>query len=219
MPVRAAVERALAGALSEMSAGQADDLASEGRHDVTLDACERILLGKSGAQAAFFARAGAIVAGAPADVCEAYARFGRCLGAAGQLASDCGDLFSDDGEVSGDLAAGKRTLPVVYALAVLPPDERNTVLGHLDAARADRARVDAARQMMLDVGALQYGALRVEVYRLQALATLHTARPLGHVAPTLHRLAAATSLLRPAATLGDATEDTLQPANRDAPSS
>jgi len=218
VPVRAVVERALAGALIEMSAGQADDLASEGRDDVTLDACEGILLGKSGAQAAFFARAGAIVAGASVDVYEAYARFGRSLGAAGQLASDCGDLFSDDGEVSRDLAAGKRTLPIVYALAVLPPDGRETLLGHLDAAPADPNRAGAARQMMLDAGALQYGALRVEVYRARALAALDTAKPLGHVAPTLQRLAAATSLLRPGATLPDATEDTPRPANRDGPS-
>src|SRR5262249_32896946 len=85
---RPTVHDALTDGLLAMSAGQSADVAFEGREDVTLDVCDAMVLAKSGAEWALFARVGALLAGAPATVCDTYTTFGRELGATGQLMSD-----------------------------------------------------------------------------------------------------------------------------------
>jgi geranylgeranyl pyrophosphate synthase len=192
---RLALVDALIDAQLKMSAGQSADLSFEGRTDVTLADCEAIVLGKSGAQWAFFTRAGATLAGATPEVCEAYAVFGRELGATSQIHSDCADLAGADGE-SHDLATGKRTLPVVYALATLPDVARAELLGHLAAAPHDPVRRLAACRLLGEAGAFHYGALAAEVHRQRALAALGEARPAGPAAHALYEFAETSAFMR-----------------------
>ena len=183
---RLAAQDALVDALLAMSAGQSADLAFEGRADVTLDACEAMVLAKSGAEWGLFALLGAILAGAPATVGDAYATFGRELGATSQLLSDCADLAA--GGEGRDLPTGKRTLPVVYALSTLPDEPRGELLGHLAAAPHDPARLRIAHDALLAAGALHFGALAAEVHRQRALAELRAATPIGPAAQSLYDL-------------------------------
>ncbi|HEV2127129.1 MAG TPA: polyprenyl synthetase family protein, partial [Thermomicrobiales bacterium] len=150
---RLAAQRILIDTLITMAAGEVADVAFEGRDDVSLDACEAMVLAKSGAECSLFAQVGAIVAGAPSDVCDAYATFGRELGAAIQLVSDCADLAT--GDEGRDLVSGKRTLPIVHALTVLPDAKRAELRDHL-AASDDDERRRAARQMLLDAGSFHF---------------------------------------------------------------
>jgi geranylgeranyl diphosphate synthase type I len=192
---RLAIHDALTDALLTMSAGQAADVAFEGRDDVTLDACEAMVVAKSGAEWALLARAGALLAGAPEAVCDAYTTFGRELGAAGQLISDCADL--GDGAAGRDLAAGKRTLPIVYALATLPERTRRELLGHLAAAPESETSKEAARQLLRQAGAFHYGALAAEVHRQRALAALRSTAPTGPTADLLYALVEGFAIGRP----------------------
>lgn len=182
--VRLALRDALALALLAMLAGQSDDIAFEGRDDVTLSASEAMLMGKSGAELAFLSRAGALLAGAPPDVCNAYATFGLHWGTMIQILSDCADLASD-GEESRDLATGKRTLPILYTLATLSDPVRTEFLAHLRAAPADAARAREARRMLGESGAFHYGALAAESHRQCARAALAVANPVGPAGKTL----------------------------------
>jgi geranylgeranyl diphosphate synthase type I len=186
--VRLALHDWLAQALLAMLAGQSDDIAFEGRDDVSLSASEAMLMDKSGAELAFFARAGALLAGAPADVCDAYADFGRHWGTMIQVLSDCADLARDGAE-SRDLATGKRTLPVLYTIATLSGPARTEFLSHLDAAPVDPLRAQAARRTLSDTGAFHYGALAAEAHRYRALTALRAANPVGAAASTLFNLA------------------------------
>jgi geranylgeranyl diphosphate synthase type I len=181
---RLAVQDALIDALLAMSAGQAADVAFEGRADVSLAACEAMVLAKSGAEWALFARVGALLAGAPAAVCDDFATFGRELGATSQVISDGVDLAAADG--GRDLAAGKRTLPVVHALAALSDPARGEVLGHLAAAPHDPARKTAAREALLAAGALHFAALVAEAHRQRALTALRQAAPVGPASQRLY---------------------------------
>ncbi len=175
---RLALTDALTAAQLAMSDGQTRDIAFEERPDITVADAEAMVLGKTGALWDFYARAGAILAGASRDVCEAYATFGRELGANGQILSDCADLIGD-GPASRDLATGKRTVPIVYALTTLPESDRAQLLAHLDAAPHDPTRYPEIRRLLGESGAVHYGALAAEVHRRRALAALDDACPTG----------------------------------------
>jgi geranylgeranyl diphosphate synthase type I len=192
---RQALQDALVDGLLAMSAGQTADLAFEGRADVTIADCQVMLLGKSGAEWAFFARASALLAGAPPEVCESYATFGRELAATSQILSDCADL-AGGGTTSRDLAAGKRTLPIVYAVSTLPDAARAELLDHLTAAPNDPARHPAARHLLGAAGAFHYGALAAEVHRRRALTALREAHPMGPAGQALHDFAEVSAIAR-----------------------
>ena len=80
-----------------------------------------VLADKTGVLIATAARYGAMFAGCPQDVVAMATEYGERLGIAFQLADDLIDIGSE-GEESGktpgtDLREGKRTLPVLHALA------------------------------------------------------------------------------------------------------
>jgi geranylgeranyl diphosphate synthase type I len=191
---RLALTDALIDAQLAMSDGQSRDLAFEARSDVTVTDCETMVLGKTGAGWAFFARAGAILAGAAPEVCEDYATFGRELGANGQILSDCADLADD--LPSRDLAAGKRTLPIAYALATLPSAARAELLDHLVAAPKEPARHPTVRRLLGEAGAFHYGALAAEVHRRRALAALDNVHPTGPAGQALYDFAEISAIAR-----------------------
>jgi octaprenyl-diphosphate synthase len=184
---RLLLHEALAEALAAMSAGQTSDLSMVSREDVSLDAAEQVAVAKTGEELAFFSRAGALLAECPPDVCDAYAMLGRHLGASRQIASDCIDLFAGRDAYSHDLASGKRTLPIVYALATLPARQRATLLGHLQAAPSDDDRAETARGILRTSGAIEFGALAAEIQRRRALAALRVADPCGPGAEALEQ--------------------------------
>ena len=86
-----------------------------------------IVAGKTGALTECCTRLGAHYAGAAAGVADRLADYGGALGAAFQIADDVLDLTGDPlvaGKTLGtDLDQGKQTLPLIRALAALPPAE------------------------------------------------------------------------------------------------
>ncbi|MEO7070385.1 MAG: polyprenyl synthetase family protein [Nostocoides sp.] len=82
-----------------------------------------VLADKTGVLIATAARYGAMFGGSGADVVDIMREYGERLGMAFQLADDLLDIASDaSGKTPGtDLREGKRTLPVLYALASRDP--------------------------------------------------------------------------------------------------
>lgn len=88
-----------------------------------------VLADKTGVLIATAARYGAMFGGCPPEVVETMRVYGEHLGMAFQLADDLIDIASDaeeTGKTPGtDLREGKRTLPVIHALASTDPaDDR-----------------------------------------------------------------------------------------------
>jgi heptaprenyl diphosphate synthase len=131
-----------------------------------------IVAATSGQEMAICASLAAQLAGASAEQIERCAALGLALGAAGQLASDCRDVFSTPH--SKDLAAGTRTLPIVLGLNRLEGRARADFLALLDRARHDEAACDEVRAQLRDAGVVRGCALTVEVYRQRALRLLDT---------------------------------------------
>ena len=94
----------------------------------------------------------AVLAGAPAATREGLARYGTHLGTAFQIADDVLDYRGDAGElgknVGDDLAEGKTTLPLIYAMRDGDASQRELVegairSGGLDALPAVLAAIEA----------------------------------------------------------------------------
>src|SRR5215213_1282661 len=109
-----------AGTPAGMVAGQAHDLSAEARTDVGGEELELIHRRKTGALIAAAARAGALVAGAPAAEAEAVTAYAHDLGLLFQITDDLLDVTasaSDLGKTPGkDAHAGKATYPALYGL-------------------------------------------------------------------------------------------------------
>lgn len=110
----------LASCVIALCDGQAADCAFEARPDVTLRECLRMAEAKTGALLGCACAFGALYAGADAKTADAMDAFGRRIGLAFQFVDDLIGIWGDP-EVTGkpvgaDLAARKKSLPVVAAL-------------------------------------------------------------------------------------------------------
>lgn len=145
----------LAVATRRMAAGQAADMAFETAEEVTMADSLAMVADKTGALIECAATIGARASGAETDLIEALADYGRHLGVAFQLVDDLLGLWgvsAATGKPAGaDIAARKKSLPVVAALAAGGPHavrlaEIYRTPGELPAADIDAAlaAIDAA---------------------------------------------------------------------------
>ena len=165
--VLAAMQRTLARGLLRMSAGQQQDLASVGAVQVRSSDVETAVVAKSGEETAVFARLGAQLAQAPDDLTATCEELGRCIGAGGQLASDCYELFTDP--AARDFAHGARTLPIALHLERLEGEQQAAFLALLEQARQNETARGAVRSHLRTGGQLRHCAFIVETYRQRAL--------------------------------------------------
>ncbi|MHC3463449.1 family 2 encapsulin nanocompartment cargo protein polyprenyl transferase [Streptomyces flavovirens] len=121
-PASARASARLAACVIELCAGQQADCALEEREplDVTLDECLTMATAKTGALLGCACALGALYAGAGEPAVEAMDGFGREAGLAFQLIDDLIGIWGDTARtgkpVGADLAAHKKSLPVVAAL-------------------------------------------------------------------------------------------------------
>ncbi|MFG2695132.1 family 2 encapsulin nanocompartment cargo protein polyprenyl transferase [Kitasatospora sp. NPDC048407] len=124
-PAAAAAVRRLADCVVELCAGQQADCSFEQRSDVTLAECLAMAESKTGALLGCACALGALYAGADAATADAMDAFGREIGLAFQLIDDLIGIWGDPAvtgkPVGADLAARKKSLPVVHALSSTTP--------------------------------------------------------------------------------------------------
>jgi geranylgeranyl diphosphate synthase type I len=194
--------RALAVATREVIRGQAQDVEFERRDDVTLAETLAMAGGKTGALVAVSASIGAILAGAPQRTVDAFHTFGAELGLAFQIVDDLLGIWGAP-EVTGkpvfaDLAAGKKTMPVVWSIehggaagaelaagfaghdprAVVPPEELQHAADLIEKAGGrEWATREADSRVRASLQAISGLDLRPEGYdRLADLARFVTGR-------------------------------------------
>lgn len=188
-----ALSHLFAETLLAMSAGEREGLVLAEGEDAGPEMCRAVAERKSGSEFALFARAGATLAAEDPAVIEEYAAFGLCLGTAGQICSDVGDIWGEG--MSRDLLNGERTLPVVHALSALRGASRERLQELLVAARQSVEHHDEVRALLTAAGSFHYTALVVEVYLQRARHHLAAASPREPAGRTLRMLLDSTSLL------------------------
>jgi geranylgeranyl diphosphate synthase type I len=151
----------------------------DGKTSPTLEAYEAMIARKTGVLFACACRMGAMSAGAPAEVAQAYAAYGAELGAAFQEQDDLLGVWGHSDETgkpdAADIIERKRGLPA--ALALGRPDApdwlRTAYMGHAAELSPETVRRVVAHFDALDLRATI--ARRVEARYRKALECLETA--------------------------------------------
>jgi geranylgeranyl diphosphate synthase type I len=154
-------------AMLRVAGGQHLDLGKQAT--LSLDEYFQVMGAKSGVCFEVAARAGALCAGAEETVAARWANFGHHVGMIIQMVDDLADWCDTSG--TGDLARGQWSLPVYYALEVLPGDERAPLLEWL--ASPSPEVEEQARSLIANVGAELYARTEIALYMSQALATMN----------------------------------------------
>lgn len=140
--------RLLSGTVLDLLNGQSADMAFEARRDVTLEECQRMAMGKTGALLSCAAGLGVLAGGGSTRQGQHLQAFGAQVGLAFQHVDDLLGIWGDP-EFTGkpirsDLGNRKKSLPVVAALTSGTPEGeelaalyyRDGVLEGAEAARA-----------------------------------------------------------------------------------
>ena len=117
---------------------------------------------------------GAVIADAPAPIVDALARYGNHIGTAFQLIDDVLDYQADESSLGknlgDDLAEGKPTLPVIYALQRGNHGQREMIRDAI--THGGLERLEQITSAVASLGGLAYTARLAESEADQALAAL-----------------------------------------------
>ncbi|MGH8268672.1 MAG: polyprenyl synthetase family protein, partial [Steroidobacteraceae bacterium] len=120
------------------------------------------------------AEVAAVLAGSPEQVRQALAAYGRHLGTAYQLVDDVLDYRSNPAErgknLGDDLAEGKPTLPLIYAMRNGNPAQRDAI--RIAIEKGDLAQLEPIIAAIESTGGLEYAARLAKESAEQALLSL-----------------------------------------------
>ena len=183
-PYAARAGAVVAAGTRELVHGQALDMAFERRDRVSVAECEQMAAGKTGALMSASAAVGAVLAGAAQPVVTGLADYGAQVGLAFQLVDDLLGIWGDPAvtgkPVHSDLRAGKKSLPITWA--VEHGGEAGTALARWLARDRDGAR---------EPSDLQEAAGLVERSGARAWAAAQAARRIDQATRGLDPLAVA----------------------------
>ncbi len=133
-----------------------------------------IIEGKTAELTAVCCRLGASYAGAPEPTVASLERYGRNLGIAFQIADDVLDIWGEE-RVTGkslgtDLEKQKLTLPVIYLLRLVEPQDAATIRVLLSESKSDLRR--QLRPYLENTGALDHAWQLAKQHVKQALDAL-----------------------------------------------
>jgi geranylgeranyl pyrophosphate synthase len=153
-----------------MSGGQYRDLTQT---QPTLDQYWEILSSKSGVFFALACRCGARLATDDPQLLAAYGSFGQQVGILVQIRDDLQDLhLPQDAELPTWGSKMSHSLATVYALEVLPHEQRDRLLKYLAVVPFDLQAVENALSLIDQSGAGLYFLVEVERHRNLGLAAL-----------------------------------------------
>jgi competence protein ComQ len=154
-----------------MCAGQHADLTEAS--GLSLELYFSIAGAKSGELFSLACRAGALLG---TDEVAPYSEFGYNLGVLIQICDDFEGVWNPKGR--SDLAAGRRTLPIIYALTVAPPSVRDRLEQLLTKAISEREAEEETRGLITELGAPHYLMVEAQIHHQRAEAALRsTGRP------------------------------------------
>ena len=181
---------------AELMGGQYLDLLEQVRGTSTVESALRVARFKSAKYTIVEPlHLGAALAGAAAEVFDAYAAYGYPLGEAFQLRDDVLGVFGD-AEVTGkpvgdDLREGKRTVLIAMALETATDNQQSLVRRHLGDPVLALAGVEQMQQVLVDTGAVRRVEELIERRTEQALDALESAPVTPAAIDVLRELAVA----------------------------
>ncbi|WHZ20465.1 MAG: Octaprenyl diphosphate synthase [Rhodanobacteraceae bacterium] len=173
---RMQVMRILADTTNSIAEGEVLQLLNIGKADATEAAYMQVIERKTAVLFAAATQLGGVLAGLPEAQCLALRHYGMQLGAAFQIADDLLDYVSDADtlgkNIGGDLAEGKPTLPLIYAIQRSTPMQAELLRNAITTRRL--AALDVIVAAIRDSGALERTRARAQSHADAAHAALAT---------------------------------------------
>ena len=170
------VMRILADTTNRIAEGEVLQLLNIHNPDVDEAAYLRVIERKTAVLFSAATRLGGLLGGVPAAQEEALASYGLNLGFAFQIADDVLDYVSDAGtlgkNIGDDLAEGKATLPLIYALERAEPARAASLRRAIETGGLDS--LDNIVAAIRDSGALERARKRAQGYADAAIVALST---------------------------------------------
>lgn len=161
-----------------MAEGQVLELIHTGDTALEMEGYLEVIRAKTAVLLAASCQMGAIYAGAPDELIQAFYNYGMELGLAFQMVDDALDYVGTQHEfgkpVGHDLAEGKITLPFIHAREHLPQDQRQRLLELAARCGDDPSAVDEAKELVRSAGGVDATYERAAHHALQAQATLES---------------------------------------------
>jgi octaprenyl-diphosphate synthase len=168
------VMRILADTTNRIAEGEVLQLLNIGNPDTNEQAYLDVIERKTAVLFAAATRLGAVLAGLPREQEEALAEYGLQLGYSFQIADDLLDYVSDAGtlgkNIGDDLAEGKPTLPLIYAIAHSTPEQAASLRRAIETGGLDS--LDNIVAAIRDSGALERTRAKAQAYARAARAAL-----------------------------------------------
>ncbi|HLI17018.1 MAG TPA: polyprenyl synthetase family protein [Rhodanobacteraceae bacterium] len=171
---RMSVMRILADTTNSIAEGEVLQLLNIGKAETTEAAYMRVIERKTAVLFAAATQLGGVLAGLPEAQCLALRRYGMELGSAFQIADDLLDYVSDSDtlgkNIGDDLAEGKPTLPLIYAIERSTPMQAELLRNAITSKRL--AALDVIIAAIRDSGALERTRMRAQAHAEAAHAAL-----------------------------------------------
>ena len=176
------VMRILADTTNSIAEGEVLQLLNIGRAETSEAAYMQVIERKTAVLFAAATELGGVLAGLPEDQCLALRRYGMELGSAFQIADDLLDYVSDSAtlgkNIGDDLAEGKPTLPLIYAIERSTPMQAELLRNAITSQRL--AALDVIIAAIRDSGALERTRTKAAAHADAAHATLQALPPSGY---------------------------------------
>lgn len=167
-----AIVRRLAGLGQTLSDGEILQLSNIQCKDITEEAYYRIIERKTAALFEACAAIGAVSAGASEEEVDAARCFGKNLGIVFQIRDDIFDYYDSEtniGKPTGnDLAEGKLTLPVIYALNSAKNDEMLALANKVKAHEVTREEIGRLVAFAKESSGIEYAERRMWDFHAEA---------------------------------------------------
>jgi octaprenyl-diphosphate synthase len=173
---RMEVMRILADTTNSIAEGEVLQLLNIGKAETDEAAYMRVIERKTAVLFAAATQLGGVLAGLSEDQCLALRRYGMQLGCAFQIADDLLDYVSDADtlgkNIGDDLAEGKPTLPLIYAIQRSTPMQAEILRNAITSQRL--AALDVIVAAIRSSGALDRTRARAQMHADAAHAALDT---------------------------------------------
>lgn len=161
-----------------LSDGEILQLANIQSKKVTEEVYYKIIERKTAALFEACAAIGAESAGATEEEVEAARLFGKNLGIVFQIRDDIFDYYDSEAEIGkptgNDLAEGKLTLPIIYALNSTENEEMNGLARKVKAHDVTREEIEKLVAFAKDNGGIEYAERRMWDFHAEAQSFIDT---------------------------------------------
>ncbi len=156
-----------------LASGEILQLSNIANQNISEDVYYQVIKQKTAALFEACCAIGALSAGVSDDVIEKAKKFGQNLGIIFQIRDDIFDYYdsSEIGKPTGnDMAEGKLTLPVIYALNSIADDKMTRLAYKVKERSATSEEISRLVAFAKDNGGIEYARKRMEDFRLEAEA-------------------------------------------------